>query len=100
MPRPSASQSMVRPRTKGTLPNSTAVNARIERFGVDDNVAVRVAHGDGHGLRAAHHHAFDDGLSTIIDLCIERLLAVGGNLVIRHKADCTERLYERQARLI
>src|SRR5690606_33450183 len=48
--------------------HSPAVNASIQRFGVYHHLTLRVAHSNRQGLRAAHHHSFDDGLPAIIEL--------------------------------
>ncbi len=52
---------------EGHARQTTAVDARVKRFGVNDDVALRVAHGHGEGARTTHHDAFDDGLAAIVD---------------------------------
>lgn len=75
---------------EGCSGESPPVYARIERFSVNDNVALRVAHGNRQRARAAHHDAFDDGLAAIVHgrqrgaAGSDRRIAIGSGLAVRH----------------
>ena len=67
MPSAMVSQSTTTPRMSGTSRAAAGVDAG-ELFGVGDDVALGVAHGDGHVLGAADHDAFHDRLATEVDV--------------------------------
>jgi SOS-response transcriptional repressor LexA len=53
---------------KGRPDNPAPVECAAELCLVNDDLAFRIAHGNGGGVRATHHHALNDRLTAIIKL--------------------------------
>ena len=62
---------------EGPLAPLPGINGRGQRLFVHDDLAVRGAHRDGQLLPPAHHHAFDDCLSAVVEFSQCPILIAG-----------------------